>query len=460
MDTRRDIRLGAADSAWWGMEEPVNQMTITAVLTFGARVDFARVRELVVARLLPLAPFRHRLRRPRLGVGIPRWVPDREFDLDRHLRRATLSPPGDDGALQALVSRLMSQPLDRHYPLWEFHFVERYGDGSALVARIHHCIADGVALIHLLLTLDDVPGNEGIANTWAQNGALPARTLRMATVGAAARALGRLVVLPPDPRGRLRGPLQTRKHAAWSPPFALGELRAASRARGCTINDLLVAAAAGALRTYLAHDARETRRVRAVVPVNLRRPDEVGTMGNRFGLVFLALPVGVADPAERLRRVHDEMVRLKASCEAGVTYGLMALFGPLGRVAVRLAVRFLGWKASLVFTDVPGPRETVWFAGAPLTSVMAWVPQSGRLSLGMSVLSYAGQVQVGMAADAGLIPDPGALLEAYRAALAELLEPPCERGSVPAPAPVGAAGLPPRTGPDPADAPEPALQEA
>lgn len=468
MNTGPHVRLGAADSAWWRMEEPVNQMTITAVLTFGARVDFERVRALVRARLLPLAPFRHRLRRPRLGVGRPRWARDADFDLDRHLRLATLSPPADDGALQALVSRLMSQPLDRHHPLWEFHFVERYGDGSALVARIHHCIADGIALIHLLLTLDDVPGNESPAHTWARDGALPPHTLRPGTAGAAARALARLVALPPDPRGRLRGTLRTRKHAAWSPPFSLAELRAASRAMGCTLNDLLAAAAAGALRTYLGGDARRTRRVRAVVPVNLRRPEEVGTMGNRFGLVFLALPVGEADPMERLRRVHGEMVRLKASCEAGVTYGLMRLFGPLGRLAVRLAVRFLGWKASLVFTDVPGPRETVWFAGAPLTGLMAWVPQSGRLSLGISVLSYAGQVQVGMAADAGLVPDPAALVDAYRAALAELLERQCgranvracESASVPADAPVAAAGVHASRSAPAADAPAPVLQEA
>ena len=444
MNAGRDIRLGAADSAWWRMEAPVNQMTITAVLTFGAPVKLARLRELVRTRLLPLEPFRHRLRLPRLGMGIPRWEVDREFDLDRHLRSATLASPAGDGALQALVSELMSRPLDRHHPLWEFHFVEDYAGGSALVARIHHCIADGIALIHLLLTLDDVPGNESPAHIWALNGAqtLPARTLRLRTAGAAARALVRLVALPPDPRGRLRGPLGMRKHAAWSRPFPLAELRTASRALECTINDLLAAAAAGALRGYLGRDARRMRRFHAVVPVNLRRAEEIGTMGNRFGLVFLALPVTVADPLERLWKVRLEMVRLKASCEAGVTYGLMRFFGPLGKLAVKLAVRFLGWKASLVFTDVPGPREPVWFAGAPLTSVMAWVPQSGRLSLGISVLSYAGQVQVGIAADAGLVPDPAALVDAFLVSLRELvaLAPAPEPGPVPVPAPMSATG--------------------
>ena len=419
-----DLRLEAADGAWWRMEEPVNQMTITAVLTFGAPVPFERLRSLLEARLLPLEPFRRRLKEPPLGLGRPRWAVDEDFDLDRHLLRASLQAPGDEAALQELVSALMSEPLDPRLPLWRFHFVERYAGGSALVARIHHCVADGIALIHLLLTLDDVPGNESPAHIWALNGSRqpPARTLRARTAGAAARSLVRLLSMGPDPRGRLRGRLGVRKRAAWSEPFSLDELRTACRGLGCTLNDLLAAAAAGALRAYLGDEARRTPRMRAVVPVNLRRKDEIGSMGNRFGLVFLALPVGLSDPRERLERVHAEMERLKASCEAGVLYALLRVFGPLGRLAVRLAVRFLGWKATLVFTDVPGPREPVALAGAPLTRLMAWVPQSGRLSLGISVLSYAGQVQVGITADAGLVPDPAALVAAYQSAVAELVD--------------------------------------
>lgn len=434
------IRLGAADSAWWRMEEPVNQMTITAVLTFGGPMDFARLRELLQTRLLPQEPFRRTLREPVLGIGIPRWV-DAGFDLDHHLRRTSLPAPADDAALQAFVSEVMSRPLDPARPLWHFTLVDNYAGGAVLVARLHHCIADGIALIRLLLTLDDLPGNETPAQVWALTGAprLPPRALRLRTAGAAARALARLVVLAPDPRRPLRGRLGVRKQAAWSRPFPLAELRAASHALGCTLNDLFAAAAAGALHAHLDHRAWRIPRVRAVVPVNLRRAEEVGTMGNRFGLVFLSLPVGVADPMERLARVRREMDRLKASCEAGVTFALLRAFGPLGKAAVTLAVRFLGWKASVVFTDVPGPRETVYVCGVPLTGVMAWVPQSGRLSVGISVLSYAGQVQVGIAADAGLVPDPGALVEGYQAALRALVQGARERAepgqgaTVPAP---------------------------
>ena len=351
------------------------------------------------------------------------------------MRRAALPAPAGDAELQALVSRLMSEPLDPRHPLWRFVLVENYAGGAALVARVHHCIADGMALIQLLLSLDDLPGNEGPAHVGWNGPAypparrpsgvlLPARTSPLQRIRLAVRAgaaLGRLVLLPPDRRTALTGRLGEGKSAAWCDPFPLAELRAAARATGSTLNDLLAAAAAGAIGRWLAGRGRAARQVRAVVPVNLRPPEDAGLLGNRFGLVFLRLPVGEADAGRRLARVHAEMRRLKASPEAGVTYLLLRVFGPLGRAAVRFAVWFLGMKASLVFTDVPGPREPVSICGAPLTRLMAWVPQSGRLSVGISAVSYAGRLQVGIAADRGLVPDPGALVEAFRQALDELV---------------------------------------
>jgi WS/DGAT/MGAT family acyltransferase len=428
MRTEKEPRLGAADAAWWRMEERTNPMVITGVLTFSGPLDAARLERRIRERMLPLAPFRSRLREPRLGIGRPRWAPAPGFSLERHLQVVRLPAPAGDAELQALVSRLMGEPLDRRHPLWRFWLVENHAGGAALVARVHHCVADGMALIQLLLTLDDVPGNEGPAHVgWNGHAAPaappvrprgPAAPLRLA--GRAAAALARLVLLPPDPRRALGGRLGERKAAAWCEPVPLAPLRAAARAAGCTLNDVLAAAAAGALRRYLGERGRAVAGVRAIVPVNLRPPDDASVVGNRFGLVFLRLPVGVADAAGRLARVHAEMCRLKGSLEAGVTYALLRLFGPAGRAVVRLAVWFLGMKASVVFTDVPGPREPVTVCGAPLAGIMAWVPQSGRLSVGISAVSYAGRLQVGIAADHGLVPDPGALVDAFQAELREL----------------------------------------
>lgn len=420
--------LAAADSAWWRMEEPANQMAITAVLTFDAPLDPERLAELLRTRLLAHAPFRQRVVQPRLPWLRPRWEDDPGFALEHHLRRASLPEPGDDGALQELVSGLMSVPLDPSRPPWQFTYVDAYGGGSALVARLHHCIADGIALIHLLLTLDDVEGNESAAALWGLNGGSHPGLRPTAPwprrLAAAAASLGRLVLMPPDLRSAFRGPLHPAKRAVWARPVPLDELRGVAKALGCTLHDLLAAALAGALGRYLRARGTDPARTRmhAIVPVNLRPPDRIESLGNRFGMVFLPLPVGVGDPLERLRRVRGDMARLKRSPEALVVYALLTAFGMTTRTLVGLAVRFLGWKASVVFTDVPGPREAVSFCGARLDALMAWVPQSGRLGLGVSVLSYAGQLQVGIAADEGLVPDPEALVEAYRQSLAELTE--------------------------------------
>jgi len=428
-------RLGAADTAWWRMDEPTNPMVITGVLTLGTRVGYDVVEARIRERLLPLAPFRSRLREPALGIGRPRWEPDPDFRLDRHLTRAHLAAPAGDAELQAFVSQSMSERLDPRHPLWQLHLVD-FGDGSALVARIHHCIADGMALIQLLLTLDDTPGNEGPAGlSWsraptaaaASSPAGPPAWERPAGIRAAGwvgASLARLVAARPDPATALSGALGMRKGAAWCEPFPLDALRDAARATGSTLNDVLAATIGGALARYLAETGRGVPRrgLRAVGPVNLRPPDDASLLGNRFGLVFLTLPMGETDAAGRLAHVRSEMQRLKRSAEAGLTYGLLRAFGPLGRPVVRLAVWFLGMKATLVFTNVPGPREPVTVCGAPLTGVMAWVPQSGRLSVGVSAVSYAGKVQIGIAADSGLVPDPAALVDCFRAALAELIE--------------------------------------
>ncbi|HEX8904710.1 MAG TPA: WS/DGAT domain-containing protein, partial [Longimicrobiaceae bacterium] len=285
------------------------------------------------------------------------------------------------------------------------------------------------------LTLDDVPGNEGPAHVgWTpRTAALPASArphglpARVAAgtklAGKFLASLARIVFIRPDPRTALGGRLGVRKTAAWCDPFPLANVRAAAKSSGSTLNDVLAAAVAGAIGRYLEASGRPAARsLRAVVPVNLRPCEDASLLGNRFGLVFLTLPVGVADPERRLELVRAEMRRLKASVEAGVTYALLRLFGPAGRLVVRFAVWFLGMKASLVFTDVPGPRDAVEICGAPLTRVLAWVPQSGRLSVGVSAVSYAGQVQVGIAADAGLVPDPTALVDAFRLSLRELME--------------------------------------
>jgi WS/DGAT/MGAT family acyltransferase len=439
------------DAAWLRMEDPTNLMMVTGVLLFDGRLDVDRVRSVVAERLLAFPRFRQRVEQPLWGLWPPLWVTDDRFDLDAHVHHVALPAPGGKEELEAFVSDLLSTPLDFSKPLWQLHVVE-HADGGALVSRVHHCIADGLALVQVLLSLTDTtarprrrsapaapaaPDGEAAAAAgpllraggWLAQAGFglvrdPEQAVRVAGLGAgAASTLARLALLPGDPGTSLRGQLGVMKRAAWSEPIPLAEVKAAGAAAGGTINDVLVAAAAGALRDYLAargDDVRD-REIRVAVPVNLRPADQAHRLGNRFGLVFLALPIGVADPLERVAEVKRRMDELKSSLQPVVALGTLGAIGYLPSAMQPLPVSFFGSKASAVLTNVPGPRQPLYLAGRPLRRAMFWVPQSGRLGLGISILSYAGEVMVGVASDVGLVPDPQAIVDAFQAEIHALL---------------------------------------
>ena len=431
--------VAPVDAAWLRMEDPTNLMMVTGVLLFEGRLDHDRLRAVVEGRLLAFPRFRQRIEEPPFGVGVPRWVTDDRFDLDSHLHRVALPEPGDKIALEAFVSDLMSTPLDFSKPLWQLHVVEHAG-GSALVSRIHHAIADGIALVQVLLSLTDTTARPrrsaraprldvGTGSSLLRAGGWlaqagfglvrePGQTLRAAALGAGAAAtLARVTLLPPDPKTALKGPLGVKKRAAWSEPLPLAEVKAAGSRVGGTINDVLVTAAAGALRHYLAGrgDEVDGLNVRATVPVNMRPLDEGHQLGNQFGIIFLALPLGIEDPGERLAEVKRRMDELKSSLQPVVAMGMLNAIGYLPPALQPLPIQFFGSKASLVLTNVPGPREPLYLAGERLRRPMFWVPQSGRLGLGISILSYAGEVVVGVASDAGLVPDPQTIVDSFHA---------------------------------------------
>jgi diacylglycerol O-acyltransferase / wax synthase len=439
--------LSSVDAAWLRMEDPTNLMMVTGLLVFDERLDPSAVRQVIEERLIGFPRFRQRVAEAPLGMGPPQWSSDRRFELDAHLHRVALPEPGDKGALEAFVSDLMSTPLDFTKPLWQIHLVD-YGRGSVLVARIHHCIADGIALIQVLLSLTD-PAPEAAHPRRPVDGSPPAgstlpflsRVNRLAEAGfglvrepsralgvagmaaAAAGTLAQISLLPPDPKTALKGPLGTSKRAAWSEPIPLDEVKSAGARTGATINDVLVTAAAGALRRYLVERGEDVSEleVRVAVPVNMRPPDEAHRLGNQFGLVFLQLPLWIADPGERLAEIKQRMDDLKTSVQPAVALAMLNALGYVPGAAQPLAVRFFGSKASAVLTNVPGPRERLYLTGKPLQRAMFWVPQSGRLGLGISILSYNGEVLVGVATDAGLMPDPERVVAAFEADLGDLL---------------------------------------
>ncbi len=221
--------------------------------------------------------------------------------------------------------------------------------------------------------------------------------------------------LSPDPPTTFKGRLGVQKRCAWSHPIPLSDVKAVSKVCGGTINDILLSAVAGALGRYLRRKGEPIGglNIRAVVPVNLRPPDEPLRLGNAFGLVFLSLPVGISDPFERLNELKRGMDKIKGTPEAMVAFGILAAIGAATSTIQDFVLKLFAMKATAVMTNVPGPREDRFFAGKPIKDLMFWVPQSGKLGLGVSILSYSGKIYLGVATDAGLVPDPQAILDEF-----------------------------------------------
>ncbi len=455
--------MNSVDAAWLHMDRPSNLAIITGVMTFARPVDVDRMRLTIERRFLKYGRFRQRIRPPSTRLGLPRWELDPDFSLDNHLICVTLPAPGDHLALQDFVGDLMSQRLEINHPMWRFYFIEHYGQGSALVARIHHCIADGLALVQLLLsTTDDspdAPPPEPLEDdTAGHRPGLLQRLLRPAVqavhtvkgarrftgnlvyegfetlvhpsrlVGAArlgvntTAAFSKLLLIGPDRRTVLRGKAGVPKRAAWITGIDLNEIKATGRLMGGTVNDVLLSAVTGALRRYIESRRQHTEglNVRAIVPVNLRASVEEEMTGNRFGLVFLSLPVGIKDPLKRLFTLRARMNEIKESPEAVVAFGILGTIGLSPKQIEKIIISIFGMKGTAVMTNVPGPRQPLYFAGSQVDTLMFWVPVSADIGLGVSIISYAGQVSLGIAADSGLIPDPQDLIDAFNDELESL----------------------------------------
>lgn len=410
--------LSAVDAAWLRMDRAVNPMVITVLFGFAGRLGRAALDPLV-ARLCAVDRFRQRVAPPRLGVGLGRWEEDGAFDPARHVHRVGLPAPGDEAALAELVSDIASTPLPADRPLWALHVIER-DEGDVLVARLHHAMGDGVALVRLLLAVLGMGAPAPEVGRPPDPPTVSPVEFARRRAGEAA-ALGELLLLPRDPRSPLKGPQSGRKRLAWSAARPLDRARAAAKARGVTLNDLMLAATAGALRTWFAHHGGpESGEVRALVPVFLRDEGAGANVGNHFGLVFLPLPTGEAAAPARLARVHHDMRTLKASPLARVAFGILGAMGVASEDLEQLAVDIFARKGSLLVTNVPGPPMPIELAGLPVHTMLVWAPVAGEIGLSLSLLSYAGAVRLGVSADPLRMPDPEAFVAAWEAAMAEL----------------------------------------
>lgn len=452
--------MSSVDTAWLRMESPESPMMIGVVLVFDEPIDIGMFRDLLEERFLRFRRFRQRVVCESERCY---WEDDPSFDLDNHIHVTTLPGKSDQTALQNLASDLNSTPLDFSHPLWHIHYVDQYQGGCALIVRIHHCIADGISLVRVLLSLTDEYAPEDddakprrrrrkrrtdtsewpewrrvifrarrnlrlarrqVRQTWRTVQRDPAYLLRLAEEGALiGKDLFRVAYRPPDPATPLKGPLCGRKEVAWSEPLSLGEVKATARALNGTVNDVLMAAATGAIHAFLQESRTplpETG-IRVAVPFNLRPLNQpITRLGNQFGLVLVPLPVHTLSPRERLRLVQQSMAELKQSYQAQVSYGLLDILGRGPDLLERRALELLSRRASAVLTNVPGPEEPLYLCGSRLRQPMFWVPQTGDVGIGLSIFSYAGQVQFGIISDRQLIASPDGMAAAFADAFHEI----------------------------------------
>jgi WS/DGAT/MGAT family acyltransferase len=467
MAEKKRESMSSVDVAWLRMDRPSNRMVICGVLLLHERITVAALRDNLHSRFLRFDRFRQR---PVATLKGFEWQSDEHFDVARHIERIALRRDAGDEELETLVSRLVGKPLDPDKPLWQFHLVDGYRGGMALILRIHHCYADGIALIQVLLSMtdaerearrgpaqpsrskareaDDDPLAQIVApfagalematkagSTLLEKGAGllrdPAKALALAEQGGALTAeLARLALMREDSATRFKGRPGVAKRVAWADPIPLDEVKAIGKALGSSINDVLLGCVAGALRAYLVGrgDRVDGVVIRALVPVNLRPLSEAHRLGNKFGLVFLDLPIGIANPVERLYAVRENMLALKGSYQPVIALGILAAMGAGPQALQEQLLAMLAKNATAVMTNVPGPREPLYFAGARIDRLMFWVPQSGDIGMGVSIMTYAGGVQFGLITDRSLCPDPERVIanfapEFEKLALATLMAP-------------------------------------
>lgn len=423
--------MDSVDTAWLRSDNDVNRMVILGVWLLRPGITLPMLRKRLHDKLLRFERFR---RRVVVGTVSAQWEDDPDFDLAHHVVAEKLKPRRGQSAraaLQQLAGELSSEALDPARPLWKFHLVENCLHGSALICRVHHCIGDGVALSMVMMAITDggptPPAQAQAADgSWidAAGGLLqhPHETLTQAAGWAAkapqvvSDALS-LAFMSNDSPTRLKGHCGGTKRVAWCPPVELDRIKAVGRALDCSVNDVLVSCASGAIGRYLKTlgDDPTGQDIRAMVPVNLRPPHDPPPwgLGNRFGLAPLLMPIGIENPIERLYEVRRRMAALKGNFQPLLAYGVLAASGLLVKPGQDVVMRYFQDKTTAVVTNVRGPDKPLRLCGAEVYEVIFWVPSPGDVGLGVSIISYADGVQFGLRTDEALCPDPQKIIDQF-----------------------------------------------
>lgn len=419
LPSKQRRRFSGTDTVWLRNDEATNPMVVNALMRFDGVVDVQTIRDIVARKLLRIPRFRSRA----TDGGHPRWCPASHFTLSAHLLHHTIDEDGH-GSLHRLVECLANQPLDWQRPLWELHLIDQPGLPSAMLARVHHSLADGFALLGLMLRLIDDPEGLRLPGAGQSRGSedrVPDPVAAVRQLPRLGRSALGLLSMPVDPPTVLQRRLGGIKRLAWCEPIPLRVVKDAKARIDGTINDALVAALCVALRRYLASRGQDEPdlEVTVTVPVNLLPMRARGEeLGNGFGLVYLRLPLGLTDPDTLLAELKRRMDVLKGGADPFVSMQLMRLMGNGPRRIQRAVVdRLFRGRSSAVVTNVPGPLDPVSIGGHRIDDLVFWVPQSASIGVGISFFTYADRLRVGVTADAQLVPDPAVLATELERAL-------------------------------------------
>lgn len=457
--------MSSVDAAWWHMDRPHNPMVIVGVLRLRQAPTLKALRAVIGERLLAQPRFRQR---PVHRDGADIWEVDARFRLDRHVVRRVLAAPADEAQLVALVEQGVSQTFTTAHPLWEIALVRMAGAAAAVLLRIHHCYADGLALIRLLTAITDgqalaspvagsaptprtpsppateAAGGDGVldrlmlllndamnavgaaeAHDDGTDADLAARAARYARVGVALGAeVIRFAEMPDESPTPFKGKPGPSKLVAWSDAVPVDQARLVARAFGCSIHAVLLSCLAAALGERLRAQGADPRHVeiRVLIPSPLRSARRASSRsGNHFGLVNLALPLGIGNPVARAWEVHRRIDALAATRQALVMHMMLGVVGLLPSELQHRALDVLSSKATAVITTVLGPPAQRYLAGAGIEDIMFWVPQAGDIGIGVSILSYDGRFRIGLMSDSVLLPQPRQVLDTAQAEFARLL---------------------------------------
>jgi WS/DGAT/MGAT family acyltransferase len=451
-------RMSPLDAWFLQLERSNQQLHVGSALLFaGPGPTHGELCAAISARLDRAPRYRQVFRRIAFDLGRPVWVDDEHFRIEHHVHRATLPAPGSESQLRELAGHIMSEPLDLDRPLWEMWLVDGLsGDRWALLNKSHHALMDGVSgtgLIGVLLdhrreTQEPPPSSwqaapvpstarlaassvrESVAVSFQRTAAMtralagPTRLLRNCTVDVGGLAeLGRKAVqLETILDGRI-GPNRSWRWAR----SELDDVKTIKNTFGGTVNDVVLAVITGAFRTFLLSRGEDLdrRSIRTMVPVSLRRPGQPPTLGNQLSAMFADLPVGIADPVQRLRTVTDQLDGLKShGMVAGVETILDALEllpSSIFAVGARIAARLPQRSISTVTTNVPGPQLPLYLLGHRMLEMFPYIPLALGMRVTIGIMSYDGHLAYGVTGDSDKVPDLDVLRDGIDAATRELL---------------------------------------